>query len=204
MKAWFICCCCNIMACIVSCCFSCSFRLMSNSCWRSSLSALAFSRKKSTSGCAHLLRPEVVGWSSSVVPLDNFRFFVSPMLSMAFFLTSSALSLSCWTDRRLSSGLMVSSLSINSSIRTSFSVRSSTTTPLAASSSWIFYLNFRRSNTQRSLTPLLSLMRNCGESIWLSFSAIESHESPRPTLPFLKENTSFPSASKRRAHRSTP
>ena len=89
MKAWFSCCCFNIMACIVSCCFSCSSHLMSNSCWRSSLSVLAFLHKKSTSSCVHLLQPKVVGWSSSVVPLDNFRFFVSLILSMAFFLMSS-------------------------------------------------------------------------------------------------------------------
>ena len=140
---------------------------------------------------------------------DNFRLLVSPILSIASFFMSLALSLSffCWTDR-LSSGLMVSSLSINSVIRTSFSVRSSTTTPLAAFSSVILDLNFRRSNTQRSLTPLLSLIRNCGESIWFSFSAIESH-APPPCWRFLSWRwihhwQPFPWDSTRRVDRSTP
>ena len=147
-------------------------------------------------------------WSSSIVPLDNFRFVVAHIFSIAFSLISSALSLSffCWTDR-LSPGLMVSSLSISGSIRTSFSIRSSTTTLIAASSSLIFDLNFRRKNTQRSLTPLLSLMRNCGESIWFSFTATNPTHLPCwRFLPWkrIHQWQPFPWAPTLSVHRSTP
>ena len=192
MKAGFICCWCNIMACIVSCCFSCSFRLMSNSFWQKVPFVVSiFVQEIHWRLCASL-----AAWVCWLIIISRSPrwfslLFFFPILSITFFLMSSALSLSfvCWTDR-LSSGLMVSCLSINSSIRTSFSVRSSTTTPLAAASSLIFDLNFRRSNTQRSVTSLLSLLRNCGESIWFILpSSCLSLRKPNKNGRYLKHES---------------
>ena len=171
------------MVCIICCWLSCSFLFISISCWRISISAVDFSWRKSTKGSAHLLFLFFFGCSPSA-PSDNFLAFVWPIVSSAFCLTSS-FSFKAVVE----SWQPFSSLSINSSISVSFS-GSSTQIPLADSSSLTFPLYFRLSNCQRSRTARLSFIRNWGVWIALRFSTMDSHSSPRLTVPFLKVNNS--------------
>ena len=90
------------------------------SCCLISRSAAAFSHKTSTNGSARL-DLQLFG---EAPPSSELRFLVSLRLSIAFFLISSAVSLSlrCCFDADSAFACMVSSLPTNSSISDSFSV----------------------------------------------------------------------------------
>lgn len=113
--------------------------------------------QKSTRGSAHL---DLRGRFGEV---SLFR-FVSFRLSIAFFLISSAVSLSFsrYFEAESDSAVALSSLSTNSLMRYSFSVIS-TDIPLAFSPFFIFLVNFFLSRFHRSLTDFLSFSWNFGE-----------------------------------------
>ena len=92
----------------------CSGFFARNSCCLISRSAAAFSRKKSTNGSARLDLQRF----GQAPPSSELRFLVSLRLSIAFFLISSAVSLSlrCCFDANSAFACMVSSLPTNSVI----------------------------------------------------------------------------------------
>ena len=104
---------------------------------------------------------------------SDLRFFVSLKFSITFFLMPSAVS--------LSSCLEEESASANHPERFHFPF----------SSSLIFFVNFFLKSIHLSLTALLSLSWNFGESIPFSVSTMASYTRPRSRLPFFTTNT-FP------------
>ena len=104
---------------------------------------------------------------------SDLRFFVSLKFSITFFPMPSAVS--------LSSCLEEESASANHPERFHFPF----------SSSLIFFVNFFLKSIHLSLTALLSLSWNFGESIPFSVSTMASYTRPRSRLPFFTTNT-FP------------
>ena len=192
---WFCCCCwacCWVIACKKDCCWvniawnwtalvSSSFFLIFSSSSRNALSDSAFS---------------CINWRASLLllldflsfgswPSSDFRFFVCPILSKAWFLISSAVAFS-WPFFSLASAIASLSLSAMSSRSTSSSSCSGTEIPDAANSVCSFSLNLPWIRLNLSLTARWDKL-DLNLTVWhpLRFFAISSHRRPASFVPFL-------------------